>query len=77
MRVKNVTRRPPSIRSAREGFDRGNRLAARVILSDMAEYGGEGSLPVTWARMIETKQARRIEGPLFQQAGQRYGRRAA
>jgi hypothetical protein len=52
-------------------------LAARVILSDMAEYGGEGSLPVTWARMIETKQARRIEGPLFQQAGQRYGRRAA
>lgn len=66
-----VRRRPPSVGSAREGYATGNRMAAGLILADVEKYGGEGSLPVVWARMIEAKQVRRIEGPLFPATGRR------
>jgi hypothetical protein len=64
-------KRAPNVRSARDGFDRANQDAAQVILMDIARYGGEGSLMVTWARMIEAKQMRRIEGPLLAATGRR------
>ena len=48
-----------------------NVLAARIILADVAQYGGEESLMVQWARRIEAKAAPRIEGPLFEAADRR------
>ena len=49
----------PSLTSAQrrkiETYDRDNREAARIILSDIKKYGGEGSLAVRWARTIEAK----------------------
>jgi hypothetical protein len=60
-----VTRRPPSVRSARQGFDRGNRLAAMLVLADVQRYGGEGAGLVRWARAVIQSNTRRIEGPLF------------
>jgi hypothetical protein len=64
-------KRSPSVRSAREGFDRGNRLAARAILSDMAKYGGPESLMVQWAKAVIESAQPTIKGPLFKTAGRR------
>ncbi len=33
-------------------FDAQNAEAARIILQDIAKYGGEGSGPVRWARLV-------------------------
>lgn len=56
---------------ARQSYAASNEQAARLILSNTVKYGGEGSLPVVWARLIEAKQVRRIEGPLFAATGRR------
>jgi hypothetical protein len=61
-----MTRRPPSVRSAREGFAAANSEAARLILASEAEYGSE-SLPVQWARAVIERQQPKIEGPLFKE----------
>jgi hypothetical protein len=62
-----VTRRAPSVRSARQGFAWSNELAARIVLQDVAQYGGEGAGLVQWARLIEAKAAPKDAacGPLF------------
>jgi hypothetical protein len=33
-------------------FERENRIAARIILSDIERYGGNGSLMVEWAYAV-------------------------
>lgn len=48
----------PRIRLRRktvDAFAERNGEAARVILSDPGKYGGEGSLAVSWARIIASK----------------------
>ena len=60
-----MTRRPPAVRSAREGYNASNLLAARLVLADIARYGGEQAGLVVWARLIQVKNVRRIDGPLF------------
>jgi hypothetical protein len=66
-----MTRRPPSVRSARDGYSAANSEAARVILSDVAKYGGPESLAAQWARAymerVKRDDVARI-GPLFRQA---------
>lgn len=45
----------PRIRLRRKAMDahaEGNQRAALVILGDPEKYGGEGSLAVSWARII-------------------------
>ena len=61
----DMTRRPPSIRSAREAFAAANRAAAGIVLGNIARYGGEGAGLVRWARAVMQSNTRRIEGPLF------------
>lgn len=61
-----MTRRPPTVRSARAGYDTQNQKAARIILSDIARYGGEGSLMVTWSRVVIEKAQPTVRGPLFE-----------
>lgn len=34
-----------------------NRECAHLILSDPARYGGDGSLPVEWARIVMGREA--------------------
>ena len=64
-------RRPPSVRSAREGFTAVNRTAADIILASEAKYGGPESLMVRWANAVVANSARRINGPLFAAADRR------
>src|ERR1035437_10355634 len=58
-------RRPPSVRSVREGHQAANSKAANVILSDVAKYGGPESLAVRWARLVIERAQPTIKGPLF------------
>lgn len=60
-----MTRRPPAVRSAREGYSADNKMASTLILANIAIHGGEQALPVVWARLIQTKMVRTIKGPLF------------
>lgn len=63
-----MTRRPPSVCSARDGFDAANLLAATLIAADPARYQG---VLQEWADVILSKAAEPDEseaGPLFRQA---------
>jgi hypothetical protein len=60
-----MTRRPPSIRSAREGYNAANLAAARIIAADPAKYPG---VPQTWAALVIEKQTATIRGPLLGKA---------
>lgn len=50
---------------ARIGYQRANEEAAGIVLQDVAKYGGEQAALVQWARLVLSKAAPRIEGPLF------------
>ena len=63
-----MTRRPPTVRSAREGYSAGNLLAATLIASDPERYQG---VLQEWADIVLSRAAHpddREAGPLFQQA---------
>jgi len=65
-----MTRRPPAVRSAREGYSADNKMASMLVLANIALYGGEQALPVVWARLIQAKAAPKDAecGPLFKAA---------
>ena len=60
-----MTRRQPSVRSEREGFNAANSEAAGIILASEAEYGGEGAGLVVWAQLVQAKAQPTVRGPLF------------
>ena len=66
-----MIRRPPTVRSARDGFATDNSEAARIVLADIARYGGEQAGLVIWARLIGAKAQPTIVGPLFAATGRR------
>jgi hypothetical protein len=45
-------RNSKAIKSQRAEYDRQNEIAARVILTDPAKYGGESAALVEWARLL-------------------------
>jgi hypothetical protein len=43
-----------------------NRIAAAIILRDVDKFGGEGALPVMWARMVVERSVQDADaGPVF------------
>jgi hypothetical protein len=54
------------VRTVTRGFDRQNQLAALLVLANISLYGGEQAGLVVWAGMIQAKNVRRIDGPLFE-----------
>jgi hypothetical protein len=40
---------------APEDYERSNREMARIILSNPTQHGGEESLAVRWARLVQTR----------------------
>jgi hypothetical protein len=57
-RVNRVTR----------AYVEGNRQSAAVILADVARYGGEESVLVTWARTVKASPKDSEAGPLFRES---------
>jgi hypothetical protein len=39
-------------------YDQANQMAAKIILADVATYGGEDAALVTWARLVVLKHER-------------------
>jgi hypothetical protein len=62
--------RPPTVRSAREGYATANSEAAGVILADPVAYP-PGSLMQQWARAYMERSQPTVRGPLFAAAGRR------
>ena len=63
-----MTRRPPSVPSAREGYDRANLVAACLIAGNPTLYP-ESGLMQRWADVILSKATAPDQseaGPLFQ-----------
>jgi hypothetical protein len=58
-----------NVKKAGAAYDAGNRIAARIVLSDIARYGGEQAGLVIWARLIEAKAVPTVRGPLFKATG--------
>jgi hypothetical protein len=54
-----------TIKRASAAYDGSNRMAARVIVSNVARYGGEQAALVRWARAVLARQSATITGPLF------------
>jgi hypothetical protein len=54
-------------RRGRQFYGAANETCARLILADVAKYGGETSLMATWARLVVAKGAPTVRGPLFAQ----------
>jgi hypothetical protein len=44
-----------------------NETCARLVLADLARYGGPDSLMGQWARLIVERAQPTIKGPLFAQ----------
>ena len=68
MRVKNRTRRPPSVRSVREGYSASNSIAAQIISQDTARWPA-GSLAQQWASRILQRMTKTVTGSLFEATG--------
>jgi hypothetical protein len=47
-------------------YDQQNELCARLILSDLQRFGGDGAGLVVWARLVLERLQPKIEGPLFE-----------
>ena len=62
-----MTRRPPSVRSAREGYTASNSIAAQLIIQDAARYP-VGSLARQWAFLVLAKMVPTVRGPLLKAA---------
>ena len=63
-----MTRRPPTVRSAREGYSASNSIAAQIISQDVARYPA-GSLAQQWASRILQRMTKTVTGPLFEATG--------
>ena len=62
-----MIRRPPSVRSAREGYSASNLECATILVASPELYPG---LPQLWADIVLSRAAHpddREAGPLFQQ----------
>lgn len=54
-----------TVRQASAAYSAGNKMASMLILANIARFGGEQAGLVVWARLIQAKNVRRIDGPLF------------
>jgi hypothetical protein len=57
--------------SAAARYDQQNELCARLVLADVAKFGGPDSLMMRWAALVLERAKPAVRGPLFE------GRRAA